>query len=399
MPGRVTAFAVCISCFVATACAGSSSLLFGVSASARCLDTQSAPGFVASKRGPKRLVVDYGYWSKSQRPSYSADQIPYHRVTHIIHAGIALAEARDGDLEVPDGYLEPALNARAHTAGVKVMVLVGGGADIFRDVAAKPAARRRFAARLRAFVDAHGYDGVDVDWEYPRGPADGAAFVAMMADLRAALPAPDYLVSIDVPSDPGQVGGAYDFRGLLPSLDFVNDMTYDMAGPWTDRAQLNSPLYPDPANPQPNGSVAQSLDLFTGRYGIPATMINVGTPFYGYRYTTTHDLYDRCGCHGQAVYVNYGTYVKQRVDAMGWHRRVDARSGNPYLLFGSTLQPGFITYDDPLSTYRRASYALWTRGAGGVFAWSLDEDYDGRSQDLFDAMYGAWAHPDLDVRP
>jgi GH18 family chitinase len=26
---------------------------------------------------------------------------------------------------------------------------------------------------------------------------------------------------------------------------------------------------------------------------------------------------------------------------------------------------------------------------GGVFLWSLDADYDGQTQDLLDAMYGA----------
>ena len=50
---------------------------------------------------------------------------------------------------------------------------------------------------------------------------------------------------------------------------------------------------------------------------------------------------------------------------------------------------GFITYDDPTSTYLRVSYSDWSLGLGGTFMWSLDADYDGHGQDLLDAMYQA----------
>jgi GH18 family chitinase len=33
----------------------------------------------------KRVVGDYGYWSKYQNPPYGAGQIPYHKLTHINH--------------------------------------------------------------------------------------------------------------------------------------------------------------------------------------------------------------------------------------------------------------------------------------------------------------------------
>ena len=37
----------------------------------------------------KRVVGDYGYWSKYQTPEYGAAQIPYHKLTHINHAGVS----------------------------------------------------------------------------------------------------------------------------------------------------------------------------------------------------------------------------------------------------------------------------------------------------------------------
>lgn len=338
----------------------------------------------------RRLVADYGYWSKYQKPSYSADEVPYRRLTQIIHVGLSLSEKADGSLVVPDGFLEPGLVSRAHAAGVQVMVLIGGGAKAFAEVAASSAARARLASDLRAFEDANGYDGVDVDWEYPQGPQQGADFAALMAALRQAFPSPRYLVSADIVAVPYQVAADYDFPDSLNQMDFVNDMTYDMAGPWTSSAQINSPVLPDPHNPWPDGSVKYSLDLLEDEYGVPASMINVGNPFYGYHYTTVGALYGRCRCAGQAFSENYGTFIKSRVNAMGWRRRMDWASGNPYLVRDAGREPGFITYDDAASTYERTSYALWTRDVGGVFMWSLDADYDGRSQDLFDAMWSAF---------
>ena len=72
----------------------------------------------------KRVVGDYGFWSKFQTPSYGAAQIPYHKLSHINHAGVQFDAS--GSLTVPDGFPEPALNHRAHAAGVKVLLLLGG---------------------------------------------------------------------------------------------------------------------------------------------------------------------------------------------------------------------------------------------------------------------------------
>jgi GH18 family chitinase len=72
----------------------------------------------------KRVVGDYGYWSKYQTPAYGAAQIPYQKLTHINHAGVSFDAT--GSLSVPQGFLEPELNNLAHAAGVKVMLLLGG---------------------------------------------------------------------------------------------------------------------------------------------------------------------------------------------------------------------------------------------------------------------------------
>ena len=186
-------------------------------------------------------------------------------------------------------------------------------------------------------------------------------------------------------------GPGYNLKKVVPVLDFLNIMTYDCAGPWTDDAQLNSPIFwdwhdPEPYECQPGGSVQEAITAFL-RFA-PAAKINMGTPFYGYDYETVTALWQSCThCDFSVLGENYGTFIKQRVNKGGWVRYYDSIAGVPYLLHTKT--PGYITYDDPSSTYLRVWYTDWERGLGGTFMWSLDADYDGTSQDLLNAMYDA----------
>src|SRR5271166_924092 len=70
----------------------------------------------ASPALPKRLVADYAFWSKYQTPPYSAAQIPINMMTHILHAGISIDGSANGTIDVPDGFIEPELIAKAHNA-------------------------------------------------------------------------------------------------------------------------------------------------------------------------------------------------------------------------------------------------------------------------------------------
>ena len=336
---------------------------------------------------PKRLVADYGYWSKYQTPPYGAAQIPINMMTHILHAGINIDGSADGSIDVPDGFVEPLLISKAHNAGVKVFILLGGDAGAFSTVAASDTLRVILVENLWNFAQQYGYDGVDIDWEYP-GTADARGYYELMGTLRTFFTSPTYQLSADIAP---WGGPGYNLKKVAGVLDFLNIMTYDCAGPWTDDAQLNSPIFWDPHDPepyecQPGGSVQEAITSFL-RFA-PAAQLNIGTPFYGYDYENVNALWGSCThCDFSVLGENYGTFIKQRVNKGGWVRYYDSIAGVPYLL--RTKSTGFITYDDPSSTYLRVWYTDWERGLGGTFMWSLDADYDGTSQDLLNAMYDA----------
>jgi chitinase len=358
--------------------------------SAVALPLAQAQTSSAKPRLPKRLVADYDYGSKALTPPYGAAQIPYHKLTHINHAGVPWDST--GTLSVPDGFLEPELIAKAHAAGVKVLLLTGGD---FAAAENDPTVLNAVIANLQAFVSANGYDGLDIDWEFPSTDADCAFFVELMSRLRAAFPSPRYTLSIDVAP---WNRAYYNLRQLKKSLDYFNLMVYDCAGPWTSLGHLNSAIFwdqrdPNPSECEPAASDQQAIDMYSK--DVPLVQLNLGTPFYGYYYTNIDHEFQTCPnaiytsdgyCDNTVLTENYGPFIKALVGQPEWQRRYDPIALVPYLV-RTDGTPGYITYDDDFSTFTRVRYADWTRGIGGTFMWSLDADYDGHSQDLLDAMY------------
>lgn len=337
----------------------------------------------------KRLLGYYPEWSKYNTPAYTADQIPYGKLTHIAHAFVLLTAKADGTLQIPAGMIEPALISKAHAAGVKVLVSIGGGDGIqgprFNQMAEQESTRQAFVANVRHFLKKYGYDGVDIDWEVPNAK-DRANCTTLMQELRNGLPSP-WLISMAVTADPRYYGEGLDIPALAPILDFMNVMTYDFYGPWSGATGLVSPLFQDPADPQQAGSVNFSMSLYRHLFGVPAAEMNIGTPFYGYEWDGTEQLWASCAtCASSSL--NYGTDIKPRLNQQGWTVNVDSAARSPYLTNSTT--PGIITYDGVASTAAKVRWVMKTRGFGGVFTWELSADYDGHSQDLLDAMYGEW---------
>src|SRR5262249_25031373 len=136
-----------------------------------------------------RVLAYYYYGDKGASIPYNAATIPYSRLTHIAHAAMSPAPTGDGTLGVPTTYLEPDLITRAHAAGVKVEVCVGGPAYLFAKINADDTLRATFAQNLANFAIAHGYDGIDFDYEVPFDQTEATNFTLLVQDVRALLPA------------------------------------------------------------------------------------------------------------------------------------------------------------------------------------------------------------------
>jgi chitinase len=56
--------------------------------------------------------------------------------------------------------------------GLKVSLALGGwndsAGDKYSRLVNSPSARRRFVKHVTEFLEKHGFDGLDLDWEYPK---------------------------------------------------------------------------------------------------------------------------------------------------------------------------------------------------------------------------------------
>jgi chitinase len=347
--------------------------------------------FTSAHASNPRLLAYYEYADRYSTPPYDSSNIPYDKVTHIVHSNIAPAGAADGTLYVPPGFLDPKLISRAHAAGVKVEICVGGAPAAFVAIDADPALRTTFAQNIANFAIANGYDGVDFDYEVPETQGQADDFALLVADLRSFLPAGQYLISAAISSSPGSYG-LYDFAGMTPYVDFYNVMTYDFHGPWTNHSGHNSPLYQSPLDPGQEGSLDTSTDEFLGLFGVPAEQINLGTAFYGYAFDLS-GLWSFCPnrqlCGNAAVPTLTYAQIAQLISSGHWTENYDELSSAPYLTDADNVGYGFITYDNVKSSTDKVNYALGQRKLGGVFMWEISQDYDGHTQPLLDAMHGA----------
>jgi GH18 family chitinase len=232
-----------------------------------------------------------------------ANLIPYDKLTHINYS--FLTPKDDGTFNpINNGWKLKQIVGTAHQHDVKVSISVGGwGWDAqFEELAANPETRSAFVQNLKAFVDEYQLDGVDVDWEYPDSGESSKNFLALIQELRAAMP--DKLLTTAVVSDGDEHGLGVPAESF-DYFDFVNIMTYD--GPdhgtmeqferglayWSERGLprekivMGAPFYGDPDLPyykivqeDPNAAQADSFDYYGTTYhynGIPTIQTKTRT--------------------------------------------------------------------------------------------------------------------------
>jgi len=321
-----------------------------------------------------RLIV--GYYPSWNRYSFPCTSIEYGNLTYIVHAFIF--PFADGTLDYSGFSLYPELIVAAHQHGVKVVISVGGWDNVrtprFSQMTADDSSRARFVRNLRDFCVQNGYDGADIDWEYP-GVADRASWKKLFQELKEVFSSVIPALTISMAAQSSDWNNVYDTSVLVNLLDWIGVMTYDFHGSWTAHSGHNSPLYA-PAN-EPEGSASQCIQSYLSR-GVPASKLCLGVSFYGYNFTTTGLYQPRTGAVPSVPYSSAVTYL-----ASGWTYHWDSLACVPYLTDASNTH--LISYDDTVSMRVKSEY-LKSLGLGGVIIWALGQDNTGSSQLLLETL-------------
>jgi GH18 family chitinase len=153
------------------------------SASGVC--SNKSPDCSAKRTAFERVVGCYEGWATGRRcHAFYPEQIPVGVYTHI---NFAFATIDPETLEVrpySDGDVamyQRLIYRKKMDPGVKIFIAIGGRAfnnpgpmqHVFSKIASTVDNQNKFILSVIRFVATHGFDGVDLDWEYPEAEDRG----------------------------------------------------------------------------------------------------------------------------------------------------------------------------------------------------------------------------------
>ena len=325
----------------------------------------------------------YAGWMQSYLP---AQQVDFTAMTHVIHFSVVprIDGTLDGDVNAVTLANSTDVVTRAHAAGVKVLISVGGenSAAGFRG-ATRAANRPRFITNLVDFVIARGYDGVDLDWE-PLDALDAGSYSNLVNDLRRALNAitPRPLLTAAVGSEPSLLAS------LQSRFDQINLMTYSFSGAYPGWVTwFNAPLYDGGYRFPSSGELVPSTDGMVSNFlahGVAAGKLGIGICFYGNVWSGGKGT-----STGGAALPRQSWTTPPTVTAAAYST-IMSNYYHPQLYFWDTNaqsaylsidRPGsandnFISYDDAAACRAKVAYAK-QKGLGGLIIWELGGGYRG----------------------
>jgi chitinase len=346
-----------------------------------------------------KVVCYYGEWSvyRGGDGRFDVEDIDAALCTHLIYGFAGLDETKltikilDEWNALQTNYGKGAyarfVALKNKNPSLKTLLAIGGwneGSTKYSDMASSATTRRTFIDSAVSLLQEHGFDGLDLDWEYPalRGGVarDKDNFVLLIKEAREVFDTYGLLLTAAVGAGKSTVDTAYDVPNLSKYLDFINLMTYDLHGSWEGVTGHNAPLYArsdESAEDQTLnvdyavkywlslGAAPEKLVLGIGLYGRTFTLSNpsvngLGAPITGGG--TVGPYTDEVG------YMGYNEICEKLLTG-DWSVVWNTEQRIPYAYSGDQ----WVGYDNSQSVTEKVNYAK-AMGLGGAMVWSIDTD-------------------------
>ncbi|MCK5343390.1 MAG: hypothetical protein KAR20_08290, partial [Candidatus Heimdallarchaeota archaeon] len=341
----------------------------------------------------KQVIGYYQSWNWQESPQQLDPQnIPYNKLTIINYSFFYPLESGEivGMDPIADRFLlkgETDSNSGemvsggsiielAKRQGSKVVLSIGGwdNSNNFPQVAADSLKRTTFAHWCVKHIQEYGFDGIDIDWEFPgykrhKGtPQDRENFTILLQTVRDSLQAlakksaKSYLLTTSLPAAASHLVDL-EVPKISAIVDYINIMTWDLFGSGGPVSNHNSALY-SPAHGDSGRCLDGAFKLYHKTHNVPAEKINLGAAFYGHSFTQCSDIYkEHQGRDKELFPEKDGIQYRQIPEKMNLFERFwDPRAQAPYLV--SKSQKMLISLDDEESVALKSDYIIKNNAAG-----------------------------------
>lgn len=375
----------------------------------------------------KRITGYFTDWTYWRNPQYLANKVPYNKINTLIYA-FSIFDS-DGKVSLFDSASDPQnlpmieqarqqypyLNASLSFGGWSWYSTPPGWAckkgdgpsACFSQLTQNSNTRQTFVKNAVQAMKEVNFNGIDIDWEYPKTAADAGNYVKLLQELRAALDAQGktdnthYYLTIAAPAGIEKIQALTQsqWQAVAQAVDYLDVMAYDFHGAWDKYSDFMSPMkvsLQDPYSKDPifgKYDVSDAITLYLSTYKIPASKLILGIPAYGrlvninntgneglYQIitsTTPQGEYDNTGvvnynCIEDASTCNSGftmpslTFLDPTTDPLG----LGKSSLTPWGYNANT----FISFDDVKSVTKKANW-LENKGLAGAMFWELSGDF------------------------
>jgi chitinase len=365
----------------------------------------------SAERLSTRVVGYFPEWGiYDAHDNYGVEDVPFEEITHLNYGFAALKEsvpgAGDWTLQTfdegaalgADGLYRQVAEATARH-GVRNVLSVGGWNNSvdaqWQDATRTVEQREQLSRGIVDFMLAHGFNALDVDWEYPASSTDADQFEDLIVRLRALLTErglqDDAYYPLSVAVTPNHTKMEFIKPKVIVDLvDSINVMSYDFHGAFDPVTGHNSPLYAGSLVDDQKLDVESAMDELHTTWGVPKHRLLAGIGFYGRGWGDVEPTELTAGLpglgapgsatlkgqwddEGEATGTNPWYLLRDLESDPAYTKYWDDEAKVPYLYSSTTKE--FFTYDDPTSIQHKVDF-IRENEYGGAIIWELSGDSD-----------------------